>query len=267
MNPVFEFSWRNPTHALHLYDYPARMRIGSREIQILPGDMTCIAAGTVYAYESTEPGHHWCIHFYDNPETGAQGVELPLHIHPGANSLFFLEQIRLVSRLHHTHESSQDPVTKLEAQFRLKALLLSILNFSNLSRGGRRAKQNFSWESLISWIDEHLDQSISLPVLAEQANVAPSTLSKKFRETYKTSLSQYTLRRRVDRAKSLLAATPLTVYEVGATVGIPDPQYFNKQFRKVVGVSPSRYRDENQEYLSHVPKELILKEGQWTEPE
>ena len=57
----------------------------------------------------------------------------------------------------------------------------------------------------------------------------------------------------------------ITIYEVGSNVGIPDPQYFNKQFRKVTGISPSRYRDDNQEYLSNIPNELSTKEGRWQE--
>jgi|TARA_B110000093_G_C12715098_1_gene303819 two-component system response regulator YesN len=95
--------------------------------------------------------------------------------------------------------------------------------------------------------------------------LSPGTLTKKFKQTHQTTLSQYLLRRRTDKVKSLLATTTLTVYEVGADVGIPDPQYFNKQFRKVTGNSPSRYRDDNQEYLRNIPAELSTKEGSWQE--
>jgi YesN/AraC family two-component response regulator len=104
-----------------------------------------------------------------------------------------------------------------------------------------------------------------VPLIAERANLAPGTLTKKFKQAHKTTLSQYLLHRRIDKAKSLLATTTLTVYEVGSNVGIPDPQYFNKQFRKVTGNSPSRYRDDNQEYLSNIPNELSTKEGRWQE--
>jgi hypothetical protein len=45
----------------------------------------------------------------------------------------------------------------------------------------------------------------------------------------------------------------------------PHPQYFNKQFRKVTGNSPSRYRDDNQEYLRNIPAELSTKQGSWQE--
>jgi AraC-like DNA-binding protein len=54
----------------------------------------------------------------------------------------------------------------------------------------------------------------------------------------------------------------LTIFEVGCAVGIPDAQYFNKQFRKGTGISPRRYREGNQEYLGNRSNELAAKEGQ-----
>jgi len=265
LNPVFDFTYRNPTHALHLYDYHGRIRIGSREYSIHPGDMTCISPGTVYSFATDTPGKHWCIHYFENPVQGAKTYPIPNYLRLGVNSLFYLEQVRLISRLcHHHRQDEQDPA-QLEARFRLKALLLSLHNVSRGQPAGRRTRSTFSWDPLIAWMDDHLDQPISLPQLAEIANLAPGTLSKKFKDSYKTTLSQYLLHRRIDKAKSLLATTTLTIYEVGSTVGIPDPQYFNKQFRKVTGLSPSRYQDENQEYLIHVPEETAIQEGRWSE--
>ena len=264
LNPVFEFTYRNPTHALHLYDYHARVRIGSRQIEVAPGDITVIQAGTVYSFQSEEPGKHWCIHFNDPSAKGAPQFTLPEHFSLGINSLFYLEQVRHIARLHYSLENlhTDDPVNA-EASFRLKALLLALHNFSTGRQAGRKNRSNFSWDRLVAWIDENLHRPVSLSVLAEQANLAPATLSRKFKLQYKTSLSQYLLHRRIDKAKSLLATTTLTIFEVGSSVGIPDPQYFNKQFRKVTGMSPSRYRDENQEFLSNVPDEMAVQEGRW----
>ena len=52
LNPVLEFTYRNPTNVLHLYDYNGRIRINSREYQFRPGDLTCIERGSVYGYSS-----------------------------------------------------------------------------------------------------------------------------------------------------------------------------------------------------------------------
>jgi YesN/AraC family two-component response regulator len=100
-------------------------------------------------------------------------------------------------------------------------------------------------------------------MLAERANLAPGTWARKFKQTHDATVSQYLLHRRIDKAKSLLATTTLTIGEVGSAVGIPDPQYFNKQFRKVTATSPSRYRDDNQEYLGNLSSDLATQDGRW----
>ena len=266
LNPVFDFTYRNPTNALHLYDYSARIRIHSKELTIRPGDITCIQSGTVYSIASEAPGKHWCIHYHDTAEQGGHSLTLPGHLHLGVNSLFYREQIQHISRLHGSPESADGDSAplKLEARFRLKALLLALHNQTAAGPAGRRSRGDFSWEHLLGWVDENLDQPITIPMLAERAKRSPGTIARKFKEAHRTTLTQYLLLRRIDRAKSLLATTTLTIFEVGSAVGIPDAQYFNKQFRKCTGVSPSRYREENQEYLGNPSSELAAKEGQWT---
>ena len=47
---------------------------------------------------------------------------------------------------------------------------------------------------------------------------------------------------RVTRAKRLLRFSDLTVEAVGREVGIPEPGYFSRVFKKVEGVAPGEYR-------------------------
>ncbi|NJL72934.1 MAG: helix-turn-helix domain-containing protein [Candidatus Competibacteraceae bacterium] len=56
------------------------------------------------------------------------------------------------------------------------------------------------------------------------------------------SAREYLLRRRIARAKELLAFSQLSIKEVGSEVAMPDPHYFNKQFRRLAGMSPTEYR-------------------------
>ncbi len=264
LNPVFEFTYRNPTNALHLYDYHARIRIGSREHVIHPGDITCIQAGTVYSLASDNPGKHWCVHYYDRPDSSEESITLPTYLQLGVNSRFYLEQVRHISRLcGNIQDRAESNTLILEARFRLKALLLALHNLGTQRPSSRRSQSNFAWEDLFEWIDENLDRSLSIPILAERANIAPATLSRKFKQGHRMTLIQYLLHRRIDRAKSLLATTSMTICEVGSAVGISDPQYFNKQFRKVTGLSPSGYRDNNREYLTRTTPEEAVLDGIW----
>lgn len=268
MNPVFDFTYRNPTNAIHLYDYYCRVRVDSQEYVVSPGDITCIQNGSVYSLSAEEPGKHWCVHYYDTPSTDSESFEVPVYIGLGANSHFYREQLQLISQLSRSHGVNDDTnVAGLEARFRLKSLLLSLCSLANGQRHGRRSSNNFSWERVLEWIDDNLSESISSSMLAEQVNLASGTFARKFRQAHRMTVSQYLLHRRVSKAKALLATTTLTVCDVGNVVGIPDPQYFNKQFRRITGMSPSRYRDDNQEYLSNVTDEMATMDGRWLDRE
>lgn len=263
LNPTHEFAYRSRTNALHYYEYAGKLRVGSREYSFKPGDISCIQNGSVYSYEVSSPSKHWCIHFHDPVGDGAD-FSLPDLISTGGNSVFYRDQIIQISRLFNRFPSDRqlDKVL-LESRFRLKALLLSFGNLYSNNGGKNRSSKSFSWETLTQWIDENLGQPISASTLARRANLSRNTFSQKFKKEFNSSVSRYLLSKRVDKAKSLLVSTTQTVYEVGSSVGISDPQYFNKQFRKIVGVSPSQFREESREFESASTEDSLTSEGQW----
>jgi len=263
INPVFDFVYRNPTDVIHLFEYYGRIRIGTKEFDLRPGDMTCIPNGTTYGMESASPGKHWCVHYNEVLEEETGLLELPCHLQLGVNSIFYREQMQLISHLFNHQDQGKSPSRQAEARFRLKALLLSLHRLHQNPRGNRRSQSNFSWQHLLQCIDRNINRPLSVSDIAEHVNLAPGTIARKFKKEHQLSLSQYILHRRIDKAKLLLATTTKTIYEVGMQVGIPDPQYFNKQFRKVSGMSPSHYRDQNIEFLSNIPPELSTHEGDW----
>lgn len=263
LNPVFDFTYRGPTNVIHLYGYDCRVRINSREYRIRPGDLTCIQGGSVYSIQSENPSKHWCIHFGEAISRNDETFELPDLIALGANSLFLREQIRQISSLFNTLGTySRARWLHLEARHRLKALLFSLYNFQGQT-GRVQGRRVCDWDQLMSWIDDNLNRLITTADLARQAGVGSPTLAREFKRDHHATVSRYLLHRRMDRAKSLLATTTLSVQEVGSAVGIADPQYFNKQFRKVAGKSPSCYREEHRDYLDSVAEGLAVKDGQW----
>ncbi|HET6438638.1 MAG TPA: response regulator [Anaeromyxobacter sp.] len=86
------------------------------------------------------------------------------------------------------------------------------------------------------------DPQFSLEEASQRAGVSKNHLSYEFsRETGET-FTDYLTRTRVEEAKRLLATTPLMVYEVGERVGYPSVEHFSRVFKKLVGVSPVRFK-------------------------
>ncbi|MBR3866265.1 MAG: response regulator transcription factor [Butyricicoccus sp.] len=93
-----------------------------------------------------------------------------------------------------------------------------------------------------NYIDQHYQENLSLELLAEQAHLSSSYLSKLFKKEIGQNLSSYIHQVRIERAKTLLRTSNLKTYEIAEAVGISDPVYFSRLFKKATGCKPKDYR-------------------------
>ncbi|MBD0382955.1 helix-turn-helix domain-containing protein [Paenibacillus sedimenti] len=96
---------------------------------------------------------------------------------------------------------------------------------------------------LKTYIDEHLDEDLSLNILSEVASLAPAYISTLFGEVMRESFTEYVTRARLDKAANLLREdTSLSVAEIATLVGYRNPQYFHNKFKARFGITPVQYR-------------------------
>ncbi len=94
----------------------------------------------------------------------------------------------------------------------------------------------------ISYIERHYAEPITLAHLAEIANVSVNTLIREFKGATGHTPIDYLLRTRMRRAQRHLRNTRRTISQVAFDVGFNDSNYFSRQFRRILGVSPRDYR-------------------------
>lgn len=92
------------------------------------------------------------------------------------------------------------------------------------------------------YIDTHFDERFTLQDISEAIRISPYHLAHIFKEQTGYSPMQYTLRRRLGEAQSLLIATDMTITEISVAVGFGNPSHFNTMFSKYIGMPPSKYR-------------------------
>lgn len=111
----------------------------------------------------------------------------------------------------------------------------------HLKQGGR---QNRVIETVKAFIDKHFKEELELNRLAETVFLTPSYLSKLFKTEMGETITDYIISVRIEQAKERLRQdNGLKTYEIGEQVGYPDPAYFNKVFKKIVGMTPKEYRE------------------------
>jgi two-component system response regulator YesN len=90
-------------------------------------------------------------------------------------------------------------------------------------------------------IHVHFEQELSVKWLADQLYISPYYLMHIFKETTQMTVKDYVSFYRIEKAKEYLRADKYKIYEVGAQVGYPDPQYFSQIFKKYTQLSPRQF--------------------------
>lgn len=99
-------------------------------------------------------------------------------------------------------------------------------------------------DNVITDIRDHYMEDISLTSLSAKYNISMGHLSKMIKENLQVNFSDYIASLRIQRAKELLRDDSLSIQEISEIVGYNDYFYFTKVFKKVEGISPSKYRKE-----------------------
>ncbi|ADL53573.1 AraC family transcriptional regulator [Clostridium cellulovorans] len=102
-------------------------------------------------------------------------------------------------------------------------------------------KQNVV-KAIISYMDEHYMNDISLSTISENMYMSPVYISKIFKEETGDSPINYLIKVRLNKAKALLDNGELTVKAVAKSVGYDDAYYFSKLFKKYFGYPPSKVK-------------------------
>lgn len=96
------------------------------------------------------------------------------------------------------------------------------------------------------YIEEHLAEELSVSRIAENFYVTPNYFSRLFKRVTKEGCNEYIVRKRIEKAKSLLQTTSIKTGKIAMMVGYQDTNYFSLAFKKHTGKSPTKYREEVQ---------------------
>jgi AraC family transcriptional activator FtrA len=104
-------------------------------------------------------------------------------------------------------------------------------------------EQGAALGKLLEWMRRHLDEPLSLGVLAERARMSERTLLRRFEEATGCSPKQWLINERLARARELLEGSDLAVEQVADACGFGSADTLRHHFRRSLKLSPARYRE------------------------
>lgn len=94
------------------------------------------------------------------------------------------------------------------------------------------------------FIQQHQEEELSLGQVAKAVNCSPFYFCKMFRKVTGINFTDYVSRLRIERARNLLLNPNLRISEIAYEVGFQSLTHFNRVFKKLVGMSPTEYREQ-----------------------
>jgi AraC family transcriptional regulator len=107
-----------------------------------------------------------------------------------------------------------------------------------------RALSDAKLAIVIEYVETNLHRNITLTELANLVDFTPRYFCAAFKEATGRPPHQFQIERRIERAKALLHNPNVSLTEVALGVGFSSQSHLNDYFRRIVGVTPARYRAE-----------------------
>lgn len=212
------------------------------------GDTFVIFPGELFSYEADreQPWHYMWAAFVGHaaaPVMAMLGVSpnQPVISGPGNEN---------VSELYRKIQSSfqQSPFAELEDLEASGWLRVLLRELGAANRQHMQDKPLFpaaidrQIAQMLHYLSLHYMEPVTVEQLARTFGYHRTHLSKMFKRTTGQSPLQYLMKIRMERAKTLLEGTAMTVAQIASAVGFEDALYFSKKFRGWTGQSPTAYR-------------------------
>lgn len=141
-------------------------------------------------------------------------------------------------------------LARLSLFFQLLHILGSTRDYRMLSSEGFTpnldAKANRILRDVLQFLSVHLDEEIRISDMAEMAGMTDSSFSRFFKRMTGNTFTRHISELRTGKACELLAHTDKPVTEICHDVGYVNISNFNRAFRELRGMTPSKYRQLSQ---------------------
>jgi AraC-like DNA-binding protein len=101
-------------------------------------------------------------------------------------------------------------------------------------------------DKVTQYMEGHYRNDISVEMCAEWLGTYPKKVNQALKLTTSMTFIDYLTYLRMEKAKCLLVETEEKINDIAEQVGY-QPSYFNRLFKRMVGITPGRYREQNQE--------------------
>ena len=98
------------------------------------------------------------------------------------------------------------------------------------------------YQRVLAFVQDRLDQTISVDQLASEAGMSPSHFARVFKETLGSTPMQYVMAFRIEQAMKMMEDQSRQLGDIALDCGFSDQAHFTRSFKQVVGQTPRAFR-------------------------
>ncbi|MEO7312831.1 MAG: AraC family transcriptional regulator [Chitinophagaceae bacterium] len=213
-----------------------RYEVGPNEFFILPQNKE-------HAY-GNDPGNAWSIYWIHfggdalpafNELLAVQKHFKPVHIKNNADTISIFTKIYKALQLGYSIDNLL--FANLCLQHFLTLFIYNSRHYETIE-----AENPDCVDGAILYMQQHLNENISLSDLSNHYNYSVSRFSNLFKQKTGYAPIDYFLQMKMQKACQQLDFTTQSIKFIAFSMGFDDPYYFSKRFKTIIGVSPKKYR-------------------------
>lgn len=250
-----EPEWTFPSHKhdelceiIYISEGEGDFIIGNRPYKGRKGDILIYNRGVIHD-ERSNPANPLKTYFCGVGRLALEGLEegwlIPGHTAPVIHADKYSYKIE--NYISNIFEECASQILGYETvcQHLLVSLMILILRIATAAGDVSPENPESLGYQIKEYIDKNYTRDLSLEDIANHLYLSPYYISHIFKKEVGVSTINYLITRRIGEAKRLLLTTPLTVDEIAGRVGYENCNYFSMLFKKITGVSPGKFRQEN----------------------
>ncbi|MEE0419214.1 MAG: AraC family transcriptional regulator [Lachnospiraceae bacterium] len=137
----------------------------------------------------------------------------------------------------------QDIVKASLRQFWYRLKRMHPRSSGEMQSQSRRETMLYDLQQLLSYIDDHYAENITLAFAAEKMGFSDSHFSKVFKKLIGINFITYLNMVRVEQAAADLKNTSRKITDIALTCGFNNVRSFNRTFKEITGYTPSQFID------------------------
>ncbi|WP_240632990.1 AraC family transcriptional regulator [Paenibacillus montanisoli] len=214
----------------------AEFRLTEQTLAVIPANMP-----HAYGADDRNP---WSIYWFHLKGELADAFFRHLNLATAPLKLSLSDSVKLIELFDQCYDTLLDKPYSIDHLVHVSQTISYLLSYVGIRKSQTEDEKAERYiEHAVQYMTERLESNLSLDDLAAHVSLSKQHLNHVFKQSTGFAPIDYYLRMKMQRAGQLLDLSDRSIKDICLSLGFQDPYYFSRLFKKLIGMSPTEYRN------------------------